>query len=347
MKVFILTTAIAAAATTLFNAPAFAQSSVTIFGIADATFRSVENGSAGRLNSLASGGYQSNRLGFRGTEDLGDGLQAGFWLEHGFSIDTGTMADSARFWNRRTTVSVSSKDLGEVRLGRDYTPSYNAMVAADPFLDNGIGAMSLLLNGLASGALTLTRADNQASYLLPESMGGVFGQFSVAAGENTPGARYAGAMLGWRNPQIRAVASYAETTITSDKYKLAQTGGSYDFGVVKLSAHVLQGRFRNSRQAFYFAGAAVPVGSGQIRASFTASDLKGPVVAGQALASADDAHRFAVGYLYNLSKRSIVYASAASLRNKGASRLVLPGGPVGLKAAESSRGFEMGLRHAF
>lgn len=347
MKVHIRTAVLAGAAATILMAPAFAQSTVTIFGIADAALRHVKNGSAGSLNSLASGGYQSNRLGFRGTEDLGDGLQAGFWLEHGFSIDTGTMADSARFWNRRTTVSLSSKDYGELRLGRDYTPSYNAMVAADPFLDNGIGGISVLLNGLGSGVLTLTRADNQASYLLPEATSGVFGQVSAAAGENTPGAKYAGAMLGWRNSQIRAVASYAETTITSDKYKLAQVGGSYDFGVVKLSAHVLQARYRSSKQALYFAGAAVPVGLGQIRASFTASDLKGPAVAGQALASADDAHRFALGYFYNLSKRSIVYASAASLKNKSASRLVLPGGPAGLKAGENSRGFEMGLRHAF
>lgn len=326
---------------------AFAQSSVILFGIVDAAARNIRNGSAGSITSLASGGYQSNRLGFRGAEDLGDGLQAGYWLEHGFNIDTGTQADAAKFWNRRSTVSLSSQTLGEVRLGRDYSPSYSAHSANDPFLDNGIGGISALVNGLGSGVLTLTRADNLVSYFTPETLGGAFGQLSVAPGEGTVGAKYAGGTLGWRNDQARINLSYGETTITSDKFKQALIGGSYDFGMAKVWAELLQARYRSSKQAFYFLGVSVPVGAGLIRASYAASNLSGPVVSGQALANADDANRIAGGYAYNLSKRSILYATAATLRNKGASRLALPGGPSGIKAGERSRGLEMGLRHAF
>ena len=69
------------------------------------------------------GGYMlPSRWGIRGTEDLGGGLYAGFWLESAVLPDTG--AAQAAFWGRRSTVSLGSKDYGELRLGRDYTPTF-------------------------------------------------------------------------------------------------------------------------------------------------------------------------------------------------------------------------------
>jgi predicted porin len=325
-----------------------AQSSVTVFGIVDATLRDVKNGSAGSLKSLSSGALSTNRLGFRGTENLGDGLQAGFWLEHGFNIDTGTQGDATRFWNRRSTVSLGSKSLGEVRLGRDYSPSYTAIASLiDPFGDNGLGAITTMVSGLGSGVLTITRADNLVSYFLPDTLGGVFGQASVAPGENTVGAKYAGGTLGWVGGNVRVVGSYAETTITTDKYKQTMAGGSYDFGVARLSAELYRAKYKVSRQRLYFVAVSVPVGPGIIKASYSSSDLSGPAVPGQAVADADDARRLALGYVHNLSKRTALYATVASIQNKGASKVVLLGGPSGLKAGENSSGYEMGLRHSF
>ena len=64
------------------SATSYAQSSVTLFGVADATVQ-VGRGSETNRTSLGSGGLASNRLGFRGVEDLGGGMKAGFWLQPG------------------------------------------------------------------------------------------------------------------------------------------------------------------------------------------------------------------------------------------------------------------------
>src|SRR3954471_24894728 len=80
------------------SASASAQSSVTLFGIADVGVRNVKNGD-NSIKSVSSNGINTSRLGFRGTEDLGGGLKAGFWLESGLNPDTGTQSDSTRFWN--------------------------------------------------------------------------------------------------------------------------------------------------------------------------------------------------------------------------------------------------------
>src|SRR4051794_15417854 len=78
------------------------QSNVSVFGIIDASVRNVHNGNAGSLWSVSTDGMTQSRLGFRGVEDLGGGLRAGFWLESALAADTGT-ATPQRFWHRRST----------------------------------------------------------------------------------------------------------------------------------------------------------------------------------------------------------------------------------------------------
>jgi len=68
---------------------ASAQSSVTVFGIVDLSVRSTKNGDVGSLYSVTSGNNATSRWGIRGTEDLGDGNAAQFWLESNLSADTG------------------------------------------------------------------------------------------------------------------------------------------------------------------------------------------------------------------------------------------------------------------
>ena len=70
---------------------AMAQSSVTLFGIVDAGY-AVGNGSISDKTSMRNSGYNSSRLGFRGVEDLGGGMKAGFHLEGALSNDDGTPA---------------------------------------------------------------------------------------------------------------------------------------------------------------------------------------------------------------------------------------------------------------
>ncbi|WP_230681514.1 porin [Paracidovorax cattleyae] len=85
-----LLSAAALSATVVPGLPAFAQSSLTVFGAIDATVQHASQGGASVNRLNGSGGNQISRLGFRGVEDLGGGLSAGFVLDMGLNIDTGT-----------------------------------------------------------------------------------------------------------------------------------------------------------------------------------------------------------------------------------------------------------------
>ena len=119
-----------------FAGAASAQSSVTLFGVVDLSANYIKNGKTS-VKSMNSDMLNSNRLGFRGTEDLGGGMTAGFWLEGGMAPDTGT-AGGFNF-TRRSTVSLTSK-AGEIRLGRDYTNSFSTVATYDAYGANGMGS---------------------------------------------------------------------------------------------------------------------------------------------------------------------------------------------------------------
>src|SRR5262245_59230432 len=115
---------LALAALTAFAGAASAQSTVTLFGVVDQAVFSAKNG-ANSMKGLASNQLNSNRLGFRGVEDLGGGLRAGFWLESAMANDTGLAGggNTGLDFQRRSTVSLMG-GFGELRLGRDYDPSF-------------------------------------------------------------------------------------------------------------------------------------------------------------------------------------------------------------------------------
>ena len=90
-------------------APAFAQSSVTIYGRINET---IENQKVGNGSSVWVEQNNSSRIGFQGTEDLGGGMKAGFTLEHGLNADTGAATGGTTFWSRRSEVNLVSSSLG-------------------------------------------------------------------------------------------------------------------------------------------------------------------------------------------------------------------------------------------
>src|SRR6185295_14397284 len=153
---------------------AFAQSNVTVFGGLDLAVAH-GSGSIANQTQLASGYLAASRLAFKGFEDLGGGLKAGFWIESGFNADTGTgMTSNANnqstgiagngglTFNRRSHLSVGG-NWGEIRAGRDFVPQYLNIDDFDPFGLSGSGA-SQIINSAITGP-TLVRASNSVSYL--------------------------------------------------------------------------------------------------------------------------------------------------------------------------------------
>lgn len=326
---------------------AYAQSSVTLFGIIDEAARYTKNGDL-KLKSLVSGGINSSRFGVRGVEDLGGGLKAGFWLESGFNADTGAQSDGSRFWNRRTTVSLIG-NFGELRLGRDFTPTYTAWSDFDVFGDNGVAASGKFDSSLGTARDTGTRADNQIMYLLPSNIGGVYGRAAVASGEGTAGKKYVGGRIGYAAGAFDVSAAYGQTEVAplfgDDKFKVAVLGASYDLGVVKLMGYYRQSKFADQKLAAYSLGAVAPLGLGQLKASYTRANASGTNAVGTNVA-ANDADQFALGYVYNLSKRTAVYGTAAYVKNKGSAAFNV-NSALALAAGQKSTGAEVGLRHAF
>jgi predicted porin len=199
---------------------ASAQSSVTLFGIVDATIQRVDNKGGGSVTRLHNSGESSSRLGFRGTEDLGGGMSGSFWLEAGLNNDDGTgqtLSTNNQFagvsgtalvagggeagrntrasngtglvFNRRSTVSLAG-GFGEIRLGRDYTPQFWNLTVFDPYGTVGVGT-NQLLNSIITGP-TAVRASNSVGYFLPGNLGGFYGQAQIYRGENSSTVANAG-----------------------------------------------------------------------------------------------------------------------------------------------------------
>ncbi|MEF7616459.1 porin [Aquincola sp. MAHUQ-54] len=323
---------------------ASAQSSVTVFGILDAGVRYVKNGDRDQV-LLSSGGVATSRLGFRGTEDLGGGLKAGFWLESQVNVDAGTSA--TKFWHRRSTVSLSG-NFGEVRLGRDFSPTYRVATASDPFSDTGIGAIANVFSAssINGGAYaTHTRLDNSVSYFLPATLGGFYGQLTAAAGEGASGTKLYGGLIGYKAGPLDVSAGYSETEVTDDdNVKYGALAAAYDFGMLKLMGGWSQLKYIGAKENHYNIGALVPLGSGTVRASYVHSEGKGGAFTADG--RKNEADLFAIGYVHDLSKRTAVYSNFSYIKNKGGAQFVVSGGPA-LNGGDKSRGLDVGIKHSF
>lgn len=379
---------------------ASAQSSVTLFGIVDATYQNLRgersDGATNKLSRLHNSGYNSSRLGFRGTEDLGGGMSASFWLEAGVNNDSGTGAATSETnraigafnavsganapvrsgtqgltFNRRSTVSLAG-GWGELRLGRDYVPSFWNHTVFDPFGTNGVGATSNLSLALGSalGVPTTVRASNSVGYFLPPNLGGFYGQMMyafgevaepVAAGADKNDGRHVGLRLGFASGPFNVAAAYGRTDATSVLGVLAgapffvvapagstvdyinqNIGGQWDFGMAKLMGHWNQEKVKGfgdtAKHTTWMIGTLVPVGAGEIRASYTRGKGDDDFLRGD---------QIALGYVHNLSKRTAVYTTFSRVNNKDTADINYTNGVAVTRVGGNARGFDLGIRHSF
>ncbi|WP_395398982.1 porin [Pseudoduganella sp. UC29_106] len=141
-------------------------SSVLMYGIVDMGLVR-ESGGTASVTKVTSGVESGSRLGFKGTEDLGDGMAAIFLLESGYQADTGAMGQGGLLFGRQAYVGLQSR-AGTVTLGRQYTPQYVAVVTADPF---GSGTAGDTKNLMAATGNSASRMDNAVKYTSPTLQG--------------------------------------------------------------------------------------------------------------------------------------------------------------------------------
>lgn len=338
---------------------AMAQSSVTLFGIVDTGVSYVSNADGGNGSNygMHTSGNATSRLGLRGTEDLGGGLKAGFWLEGEIFGDDGNA--SGFNFRRESTVRLSG-NFGEVRLGRETTPTFRAGLKYDLFGATGIGQnmgyKDWAGTGLADG--NTIRKDNMLSYSSP-NFSGFTANVSYAFDEKqvagTKQGRYVGGNVGYDNGPLSVTAAYgtAKTAVAGlqadrDEYSI---GASYNFGVAKVAGLAQQIKYKpelGSSAKFnnYLLGVSAPVGGvGEVKLQYALYDQK---------AADTKAHQLSLGYVHNLSKRTAVYGTVAYLKNKEGSYMSLASkgvdNNIGLKdsgAARNQTGVQVGIRHAF
>lgn len=357
---------LALAALTAFAGVASAQSSVTAFGIIDLAARNVKNGNAGSIKSLSSGGQATSRLGFRGVEDLGGGLRAGFWIETEVGPDNGAAGSTIGtannvFWARRATVSLMG-GFGEVRLGRDWSPTYSSFNTTEIFGYVGVaspanvrGQMYAYATPGAVNGATAVRQSNAISYFLP-NMGGLSGQVQVSAGEGAANQnKSVGGRLGYAAGPLTLTAGYGKMNriaAMTDDLTTWNAGGRFNLGFMTVGGMYEESDYsiagRGLKQKLATVNAVVPMGKGQFKAQYTESGGTGPV--GQP--SQFSAKMFGIGYVYNMSKRTSLYTSYGSINNEGsavtgANFTATGSGPAGMRRGETSTGYEFGVRHDF
>ena len=302
---------------------AMAQSSVTLFGVVDAGL-TYSKASGQKANyGLTNSGNATSRLGFRGVEDLGGGLKAGFWLEGAIQNDTGaangggTPAGSTGFeFRRRSTVSLIG-NFGEVRLGRELTAAYTAVSAYDVFGQVGVGQNISFGNGTA-GLGDPFRVSNMVSYYTPNMSGfkaAINYGFGEKQGDNSAN-RYVGGSVGYDNGPLSVGVGYDQLNDSLAGFEKTQSlgvGASYNFGAVKLAALVREVRAtpavgEKSKLQSASLGLTAPVGAaGEARVAYNYYDNKD---------FDGKAHQISLGYVHNLSKRTAVYGTYAFLKNQ-------------------------------
>jgi predicted porin len=335
MKKSILTVAMLGAVSSL----AQAQTSVTVYGSIDNGLRNLTNANANGDSKVSMGSlgtYNPNRLGFKGVEDLGGGLNAHFTLESGFNGGTGVLDNATNtLFNRSAFVGIGG-EYGTVDLGRQYNVAFKTMAPFEPL------HVKFIYIALAMPATSGVRNNNDVQY--SGTFGAVTARAEYAAGEVagsvTNGSTEAVGLSYNQGPLYLGTAFTQKKTLGAGgvffDYKHTTLGGAYTIGDLRFSAG-----YTDERQAtatvdttnkYLMTGVNYTI-TPAIEASVAYYSIKN--------STADvDGKRdilFLTGTYY-LSKRTNLYAEIDSARFSGTSIQV---------GQTHQTGFSVGVAHQF
>lgn len=280
-------TALVAALAALSAAPAFAQSSVTLWGRINTTVESQKQGTQDRKVVVQN---NSSRLGLKGTEDLGGGLKASFSLEHGLNSDNGAATEGTTFWNRASWVQLEGS-FGGVRLGKWFPGSYFATADYVSMHNHDTGTSADNLYG------TRFTTNNKVSYFTP-TVSGFNAEVGVAAGEGAQ-PRAIDVAVNYDMGPLHAGFGYEKV----GAYKQYAIRGLYELGAITF------GGYYQREDIDGFKSRDV----GRVAAMYTLGQSEFHLNVGGSKAGGNGAFRFGgakqytLGYNYNLSKRTKVY----------------------------------------
>lgn len=343
-----------------------AQASVTVYGSFDAGIRNQNNqdgASHSRTTMNSAGTYNSNRLGFKGIEPLGGGLNAHFTLETGFLSGSGAQGDRTRFFNRSAFVGLGG-EWGAVDLGRQFTVAYKTVGAYDPFNFKYTNIVPLAQASVSAGV----RNDNaiqytgtfgpltaRAEYALGEQTGGGSKGGASAVGATLASGPFSvGAAYTRRKPNVDTAA--APDFQDNTHYTV---GGAYTFGPARVAAG-----YAREKQGLAARGDVIQKNA-WIGGSYDFSKALGLTVGyydtkaeNFGLAGANGKRQLLmVGATYALSKRTNFYADVDYAKYKNGlvgttslNGLSGSGSQLGLSSAanqDKQTGISVGINHVF
>lgn len=317
--------------------PSIAQSNIVMYGLVDNGLLNVSiknNGQTVTTTGLVSGGLTASRWGLRGTEVLSSGLKANFEYEGGININNGTLMNQDRAFGRASWVGLAG-DWGEVRMGRQYSVTtdyfvFNISPFGNSFNQAGIGRSGFR-------ASDVIYQDRLVKYLSPQIQGFEFGTSysfnsrgdeQASRSDNTRAYSVSGL---YQNDLLKLIATYdrvlpsrEDPNANGRKPSAIQVGAVAHFqpvrlyaawttqrdGWIKLSEGAADGD-NSLGSAGYFDG---KVDAWLLGAQYTQDKHKvfGTIQyvnpSQQAFANANAVNVFNLGYTYELSKRTLLYA---------------------------------------
>ena len=350
----------------MLSAPcAMAQSSVTIYGLVDTGLAYTTNvNAAGRsmLKMPSLTGSLPSRLGFRGTEDLGNGLSAFFTLENGLNLDTGTIGQGGRLFGRQANVGIKG-GFGTLTLGRQVNMTFISGFKSDVLGPNLFGTSSV------DPYLSNARSDNAIGYLGVFSGVTIGATYSVGrdasaaggpgatncAGEvagNAKACRQVTGLLGYDSKSFGVNVTYdvlngntgaaGGLTSSNNDDKRITANGYVMLGTTKIGGGVIDRRTRavagTTESDMFYLGVSHPV--------TPAVTLDVEAIHRDTKNVDADVTLIAARATYALSKRTALYSSIGRVKNGALSAIALDaGGTVGV--GKSQNGVMAGLRHNF
>jgi predicted porin len=358
--------AVAAAMAALTVGVAHAQTSVSVYGIVDTgveylSHANTAGNSVVRMPSLAGGMFPS-RLGFRGVEDLGGGLNAIFTLENGFQPDSGALNQGGRLFGRQAWAGLSGP-WGALTAGRTYSmlylstfdvdpfgPSTYGLAALDPFIPNARHDNSLSYKGTFSGVTlgatySIGRDTSAAGGPSGTNCPGELAADKQACREWSAMLRYDGSSWGALvaydrlNGGPNAAAGLTSSELSDSRLHLA---GYANLDKWKLGAGVLRrsndGSATQPRSHLAYIDVAYKL--------TPALTIDGQLARLAYRDSPNDSTQLLLRAMYDLSKRTTIYLAAGHIRNDGNATVSLSsGGSVG--PGLSQNGVITGIKHSF
>ena len=312
--------------------PAHAQSSVSVYGIADMSVGRTQAPGAEAVSGVDSGKLSTSFWGIGGQEDLGGGLSAVFKFEQFVRVNTGAVGrfDGDAAFARTSSVGLSSKDLGTLTFGRNSTPLFVSTLMFNAFADS-FGYSPSIRHYFSSNTVTGDTGWNNSVMYASPSFGGLrFGAIAaLKTGDAETDGRNVGVNVSYGTGPFAAslvVQDVKKDSVAAavDDTRTTQLGASYDLGTAKLFAQLGTVDNKTTDVSYDIAGLGVrvPVGAGAAIAQWSR------------IAPDTNANRntISVGYVHSLSKRTDLYAVAMHDKIDG----------VG-----SGKSYSLGIRHKF